>query len=244
MLQPASGGFRSLVDAGELRIGVWLGARPWGFIDAAGNPDGSEIVLARRLAEDLGLRHILLPLSFPERVPALLQGRVDVLCATVVMLPARLRQIAFAHSHGSFGVVLVSRRGSPIAALADLAGRRVAALTGGASGDSIFRQLPPGASLVSVESYDAAFQALEDGIVDAAAVPEFVQRRRLIEKPGGPLRFAAHVADVAYAMAVRQGEHDFLRAINTCLLLWEQDGTLAEWQEMFMGGPQPVTPRL
>jgi len=242
--QGATGRFRRILETGELRIGVWLGARPWGFVDDRGGMDGSEVTLARRLAADLGLRPILVPLAFSERLPALLEDRVDVLCATMVVLPPRLRQIAFAHPHGSFGVVVVTRRGQAIGALHDLAGRRVAALTGGAAGDSIFRELPPGASLLPVQRFDEAFRALEENRVEAVAVPEFIYRRRLIEEPGTALESAFRAADFAYALAVRHGEHDLLRAINTCVFLWEQEGMLFDLHETFMGGPQPTPRRL
>lgn len=244
LAQDATGRFRRVLDAGELRVGVWLGARPWGFVDDRGGMDGCEVALARRLAGDLGLRPVLVPLAFTERVPSLLQDRVDVLSATMVMLPQRLRQIAFAHSHGSFGIVVVTRGGEAIGSLRDLAGRRVAALNGGAAGDSILRPLPQGASLLSVPRHEDAFRALEEGRAEAAAVPEFVYRRRLIEQPGAALERAFHTGDFAYALAVRHGEHDFLRAINTCVFLWEQEGVLSELHEAFMGGPQPTTPRL
>lgn len=242
--QRATGRFRRILDAGELRVGVWLGARPWGFIDERGGMDGSEVVLARRLAGDLGLRPVLVPLALGERVPALLQDRVDVLSATMVILPSRLRQIAFAHPHGSFSNIVVTRAGGAISSLRDLAGRRVAALIGGAAGDSIFRQLPAGASLFLVPGYEDAFRALEEGRAEAAAVPEFVYRRHLIERPGAVLEKAFRAGDFTYALAVQHGEHDFLRAINTCVFLWEQEGVLSDLHEAFMGGPQPTTPRL
>lgn len=245
LAQRPAGLLQRLLDAGEVRIGVWLGAAaPWGYQDDRGELDGSEIALAYRLASDLGLRPILVPLDFVDRMPALSEGRVDVLSATTAILPVRLRQVAFARPHGTFRVVVVTRGGRQYGSLDALAGLRVAVLAGGVTGESIFRELPAAVRLVPVLNFDEAFALLERQEVDGVAVPDFVHRRRSIARPELGLENALPVADFAYALAVRHGEHDLLRAINTCIFLWEQEGFLAEIHETFMQAPRPNLERL
>ena len=92
-----------------------------------GTPRGFDYDLARMLAEDLGVRLVMVvPPSRQDLIPWLLDGRGDVIAASLTITPARAEQVAFTRPYLYVHEVVVQRAGeAPIASLEDLAGRTI-----------------------------------------------------------------------------------------------------------------------
>lgn len=234
----------SILARGEVRIGVWLGAAPWGFLRDRGDMDGSEVELARRIAADLGVRAILLPVTFNERIPAVVRGDVDLLCATLSILPDRMRRIAFAHAHGRFDVAMGVREDNPVRRPGDLAGRAVIALEQGAARQSVEERFLGQARIMPVPDYAAALTAFAAHPEAILAVPDFTLRRMILDHPELRIEARGVLGRTAYAIAIQQGQPDLLRFINTSVFLMDQDGTLAEIHQRHARAPRPRQARL
>jgi len=92
-----------------------------------GEEVGFEFELARAFAERLGVRlEIVLPPTRQELIPWLLEGKGDLIAASLTVTDARARQVAFGAPNGQIREVVVTRKGGPaIARPGDLAGRKV-----------------------------------------------------------------------------------------------------------------------
>ena len=73
---------------GKLVVGMQAANPPWGYVDAAtGNADGIDADIAKLYGKELGVPVQFVGLEVANRIPALTSGRVDVLFATMAMLP-------------------------------------------------------------------------------------------------------------------------------------------------------------
>jgi polar amino acid transport system substrate-binding protein len=72
---------------GVILIGIQGDNPPWGYVDSSGKQDGIDADMGRAFAEYLGVKAEFVPLAVANRIPALTTGRVDILFATMAMLP-------------------------------------------------------------------------------------------------------------------------------------------------------------
>jgi len=105
--QTASSLERILKDK-KIRITAEVTSPPFGVIDQAGQPDGSEIATSRQLAKDLGVELELVQVPGPQRIPALLSGRADVAISSLSITIDRSKTVMFANPHGALSVVIAA----------------------------------------------------------------------------------------------------------------------------------------
>ena len=67
-----------IIASGTLRCAVVLDFPPMGMRDASNNPIGFDVDYCNDLAKALGVTAEIVETPFPERIPALMAGRVDV----------------------------------------------------------------------------------------------------------------------------------------------------------------------
>ena len=79
---------------GKLVVGIQAANPPWGFVDAtSGSAEGIDADMAKAFAEELGVKVEFVGLEVANRIPSLTSGRVDVLFATMAMLPERAKSV-------------------------------------------------------------------------------------------------------------------------------------------------------
>jgi polar amino acid transport system substrate-binding protein len=225
-----------------MRIGVWLEGGPYGFRQADGSLGGFEIEVARDIARSLGVEAQLVPLAYSQRFPMVAGGGVDMACALMLITPQRIRQVDFAAPHGEFTTVLATTRQHPMTSLADLSGQRIVTL----SHDMLPNGtgLPVDAETQLIPNDEHALAMLRAGEAAAVVLGLTAFRRLALDYPGEQLRIVAPLGAFRYAVALRLGEPDLRRFLDTWAFLRDEDGTLASLHETFLGGPRPVVPRL
>ena len=67
-----------ILSAKKIRIAIDVANPPFGILDKSGQPDGSDVAVARQLAKDLGAEVEFVQVPSTGRIPALLAGRADV----------------------------------------------------------------------------------------------------------------------------------------------------------------------
>lgn len=88
---------------------------------------GFQYELAERLAKRLGVRlEVLVPQDWESMIPALREGRADVITAPMTVTPARAAQVLFARPYAVTRIVPVWKKGTePVVSAEDLSGRKV-----------------------------------------------------------------------------------------------------------------------
>ena len=85
---------------GKIVVGIQGDNPPWGFVNSAGKQEGLDADIATLFAKELGVQVEFVPLEVNNRIPALTTGRVDVLFATMAMLPERAKACLLYTSRG------------------------------------------------------------------------------------------------------------------------------------------------
>ncbi|WP_373538567.1 transporter substrate-binding domain-containing protein [Chamaesiphon sp.] len=141
-----------------------------GVRDRAGNLQGLEIDIARKLATEIfgnpeSLQ--LVPVTNQERLKVTIDGTVDLTIARVTISPTRSRVIDFSRAYYQDGTGIITDRAN-IVKNADLVGKKVAVLKNSTT-IATLQFIIPTAQLVGVNSYRQAQELLATGKVVAIA---------------------------------------------------------------------------
>jgi len=237
---------KSIQQRGYLIVAVKENLYPLAFKDSAEQLQGFEIEVARRLAQELlgkadAVR--LQPVSNQNRLPTVLSGQVDLAIARVTATEPRSRLVSFSLPYYLDGTALVSKTAT-VKRLADLNNRPVAALQG-SSTIATLRYLVPGAKLVGVASYEAAYSLLESGEAVAFAADASVLSGWVREYPQYHLLPTLLSAEPLCVVLPKGVQYDDLRRqVNSAIARWHSDGWLQEravywglpWANLMKGG--------
>ncbi|MCR8923779.1 transporter substrate-binding domain-containing protein [Dasania sp. GY-MA-18] len=243
MAAPAS--WQQIIAQGELRVGLSL-ATPWVMKGKDGSLIGSEPDIASRLAQDMGLKLKLVELPWEQLVPALKQGRIDIIVSGLSISPSLAMQVNFSHSYAESGIGLASHiaKTQNISTMADLQRAKLTmAAVAGSSGEVLSKRLFKNAKLKLFYSIKEAGLALAQGEVDILIGPSTELRFLSLRNPDvidQPL--ATPLLNSYEAFAVRKGDHDFINFLNAWILSRKADAWIdssryywfqtLRWQEL------------
>lgn len=159
-----------ITKQGEIRIGTSGNQPPLIARDNQGSLIGLEADLARLIALSMGVKEKMVAMPFPELLPALHEGKIDIILSGVTMTPERNMKVAFVGPYFISGTSMLTRS-ELIDTMTDSTKfndpkTRLAALRGSTS-QRIVEDLIPEATLELVDDYDAAVQKVIKGEIDA-----------------------------------------------------------------------------
>ena len=221
---------KQIKQRGYLVIAVKDNLRPLGFKAATGQLQGLEIDLARRLAQELLGRQeavVFKPVANPNRIPAVLEGEVDLAIAKVTATASRSRLVNFSAPYYLDGAALVTKEAS-IQRLSDLAQQSIAVLNGSSTIATV-RYLLPNANLVGVDSYQAGRSLLESGKAVAFAADASVLSGWVQEYPEYRLLPTLLSAEPLCVVLPKGIQYDELRRqVDAAIARWKAEGWLQQ----------------
>ncbi|SET49407.1 ABC transporter substrate-binding protein [Oceanicella actignis] len=119
-----------IIASGTLRCAVVLDFPPMGFRDENNQPVGFDVDYCRDLAKALGVEAEIVETTFPERIPALMSGRVDVAVASTSDTLERAKTVGFTIPYYAFENAVVANEKSGIESWEDMKGKTIGATAG------------------------------------------------------------------------------------------------------------------
>ncbi len=219
---------------GVLVAGVKDSTPPFGFMDSrSGEIVGYDVDIAKAVADKLGVRLEIKPVTSVDRIPQLLDGNIDMIAATMTINADRAKLIDFSSAYFRTTQRFLAKKGT-IRSLKDLAGKKVATAKG-TTAERNLKVAVPGAKIVPYDDYDQAARALYQGKVAALATDEVILAG-LLEKAPGKKTYEIPdigISDEFYGLGVRKANRDFLDQVNSALKDLGANGTgkkiVAKW---------------
>jgi glutamate/aspartate transport system substrate-binding protein len=167
--------------AGAVTLGVRESSVPFSYRSPRGEVVGYSVDLCRLVVEAIGeeigrtLAVRLRTVTSDTRIPALIDGDIDLECGSTTDNVERRRLVAFSPTIFVAGTRLLVRQGGPVASYRDLRGRRVV-VTSGTTNEKALRDLADRAevpmTIVTAPDHAAALAQLTAGQVDAFATDD------------------------------------------------------------------------
>jgi glutamate/aspartate transport system substrate-binding protein len=236
---------RRIRDTGALLIGVRETSVPFSFLDAQKQPQGYSVDLCLRVADaiksELKLPKLdvkFVPVSSSNRIPALVEGKIDLECGSTTNTRDRQKQVAFAYTTFVAGIKMLARKAANVSSVEDLRGKNVV-VTKGTTSETILKTMNNERllkiNIIESKDHGDSFKAVEDG--SAIAFPmDDVLLYGLISKSRKPDDFAVvgkYLSVEPYAIMMRKDEPQFEKIVNRALIDLFQSGEIrriyAKW---------------
>jgi glutamate/aspartate transport system substrate-binding protein len=242
---PAIDTLKRIRDTNTILVGVRDSSVPFSFIDAQKQPQGYSVDLCVRVAEvvktELKLPKLdvkFVPVTSSNRIPALLEGKIDLECGSTTNTRDRQKQVAFAYTTFVAGIKMLAKKSSNVTSIEDLRGKNIV-VTKGTTSEKMMKTMNDERLLKMniIESADhgESFKAVDDG--KAVAFPmDDVLLYGLISKSKKPDDYAVvgkYLSVEPYAIMLRKDEPGFEKIVNRALIDLFQSGEIrrlyAKW---------------
>ncbi len=232
-------------DTGTILIGVRESSVPFSFLDAQKQPQGYSVDLCVRVADavkaDLKLPKLevkFVPVTSSNRIPALLEGKIDLECGSTTNTRDRQKQVAFAYTTYIAGIKMLAKKASNVSSIEDLRGKAVV-VTKGTTSEKIMKAMNDERLLkikiIESPDHGESFKAVDEGNAVAFLMDD-VLLYGLISKSKKPDDFAVvgkYLSVEPYAIMLRKDEPGFEKIVNRALIDLFQSGEIrriyAKW---------------
>jgi polar amino acid transport system substrate-binding protein len=226
---------------GKVIIGIQGDNPPWGFVNSSGKQEGIDADIGELFAKELGVPVQFMALEVANRIPALTSGRVDVLFATMAMLPDRAKAVQFSKPYVANQIVLLAPKTVEVKTNADMGKLTISVARAAAQDTEVTRNAPAGTNILRMDGDAASIQAVVSGQAQAVGGNIFYIRRLDEAKPGffeQKLTFTS----IYNGACTRLGEREINEYINAFIDKIKASGELTKITRKWMNAEQPEMP--
>jgi len=232
-----------IVKRGKVRVGVLIGAPPYGSVDAQGNAIGYDMDVTNLVGKYLGVPIEVVQLTPPARIPALEAGKVDFLVATLAPTPERAKAVMFTIPYSAFQMGVYAKKGVAIKTWADLKGMKVGVNRGSSvEREFVNREKELGLTILRFEDDSTTMQALFSGQVQAIAGPDAQANAAIKARGDTETEVKFQFGMQPNSMTVRKDAYELKQWLNNVIYYIKQNGELNAVSEKWIGSPLPTLP--
>ncbi|GAA3884212.1 glutamate ABC transporter substrate-binding protein [Streptomyces lacrimifluminis] len=228
----------------RLIVGVDQNSYRWGYRDPNGGKtaelEGFDIDLVHRIAKDiLGDENAVKFKAIPtnQRIPALKDGRVDMIVRTMTITCDRVKEVAFSAPYFLTGQQVLAPKSSTIKGYdKTLAGKRICSGAGSTALELLRKDRAAKKAGVASADIETVVPSqldclvrLQLGQVDAVVTDSALAASQAAQDPTVELKGEAFTTDY-YGVAVKKGANDLAARVNRILEQYRQDGG---WQASY-----------
>ena len=222
----ARSNLETITKRGVLRVGLAL-FTPWAFKGKDGKLVGFEMDVARKLAKDMGVKLKVTSYDWKKLIPALKNGKIDIIIAGMSITPERALKVNFSMPYATSGVSLATHlEGTKhINSVKELnhPSIKIGVIAETVSED-LARRVFKKASIVVFQKSNEAEDAIVSGkiqvYVESNPIPRFIA----LDHPGKvdvPLSKPLLATETGFA--VNKGDPDFLNFLNSWIISRKAD---------------------
>ncbi len=231
----------TIKSRGKVLIGIQGDNPPWGFVNTSGASDGFDAEIGTAFAKFLGVGVEFVPLAVVNRIPALTTGRVDILFATMGMLPERAKVVQFSKPYVANIIQLIGAKATSIKTNADMKNVTIGVPRASVQDTQVTKNAPEGTTIRRFDDDAATIQALISGQVDAVGGNMFYLDRINANKPGA-YESKLEFTRLYNGACTRLGDKELNTAANSFIDQIKTNGVLAHAYTTWMKLDVPTFP--
>ncbi|GIJ61776.1 glutamate ABC transporter substrate-binding protein [Virgisporangium aurantiacum] len=243
---PAGSTMARIAQRGRLIVGVSQNTYLFGHRDAkTGELVGFEVDLAKEVARALfgdPTKIQFRSMTAAERIPALMNGDVDLVVRAMTMTCDRWQQISFSTEYYTGGQRLLVPVDSPVKTIDDMGGKKVCAATGSTNITAIAAAKSKPIPVAAPDALDCMV-LLQQGQIDAVSSDDAILAGFAAQDPATRVVGPAFAA-APYGIGIAKPNADLVRFVNGVLDKVRADGTWTAIYNRWLTtlGPAPAPP--
>src|ERR1700675_3826931 len=167
-----------------VRLGYRESSPPFSFLDQANRPIGYSLELCEAIVDEIGvevddsdLKIAYVKVTSDDRIPAVVQNKIDLECGSTTANAERAKQVAFSPLMFVAGTKLMVAKDSAISVPKDLQGKTVVVTKGTTNEQAMHavdKKFNLGLKIVTASDHEQSYQMLVDGKADAFATDDIL----------------------------------------------------------------------
>ena len=190
---------------------------------------GIDVEICRAVAEKLGKSFQAETVDFDSVIPAVISGKADVGAAGITVTEDRKKNVDFSIPYVKTGIVVIYKKSNPFKNIEQLKGKKIGVQGGTTSETFVLEQLKqePERSKSPAE----AVAALKSGRVEFVIAD--IDPAKNCVKGEADLALSDFITSEEYAVAIRKGQPELLKAIDETIAELKASGQLDQWIRQF-----------
>jgi glutamate/aspartate transport system substrate-binding protein len=167
-----------------VHLGYRESSPPFSFLDQANRPIGYSLELCEAVVDEIGvevddpnLKIEYVKVTSDDRIPAVLQNKIDLECGSTTANAERAKQVAFSPLMFVAGTKLMVPKAGSVQSVTDLKGKTVVVTKGTTNEQAMHnadKKLSLGLNIVTAPDHEQSYQMLVDGKAEAFATDDIL----------------------------------------------------------------------
>lgn len=233
-------GLDDILKAGTLRVAVPQDFPPFGSVGVTMKPQGYDIDVAELMADKMGVKLELVPVTSANRIPYLQTGKVDLVISSMGRNAEREAVIDFSDAYAPFYNGVFAPDDVAIASAADLAGKEIGVTRGSIEDLELSNVAPKDATIKRYEDNNGTISAFLSGQVEAIATGNVVAAAIIARNPPKKPEMKFLIKNSPCYIGLNKNEPELLAKVNSIIAEARADGTLNAISEKWLGMGLPA----
>jgi len=239
----AQGALENVQKTRLIRIAVPTDFPPYGFVGTDLAPQGLDVDMARYIADKLGARLELVPVTSANRIPYLQTRKADLVISTLGKNAEREKVIDFTAAYSPFFQAIFGAKSLPVKGLPDLAGKTIAVTRGAIEDQELTKAAPAGSEIRRFEDNNATVSAFVSGQTQLIATGASVAGNMMQRNPQLNAEYKLLLKDSPNFIGVAKGEDALRLKVNEILAAATRAGDLNRLSQKWLGRPAGELPQ-
>ena len=190
---------------------------------------GIDVEICRAVAKKLNRPFMAETVDFDSVIPAVISGKADLAAAGITVTEDRKKNVDFSIPYVKTGIVVIYKKSNPFKNIEQLKGKKIGVQGGTTSETFVLEQLKqePERSKSPAE----AVAALKSGRVEFVIAD--IDPAKNCVKGEADLALSDFITSEEYAVAIRKGQPELLKAIDETIAELKASGQLDQWIRQF-----------
>lgn len=224
----------SVKETGKITMAMSGQYPPFNFVDDKNQLTGFDVEIGQEIAKRIGVTGSSLSTAWDGIIAGLLANKYELICGSMAITEARLKSISFSDPYYRSGAQLFVKKGSPLKSITDMKGKRLG-VTLGTTYEQWARDNVTDVDIRTYKGVPDMILEVSSGRIDGFISDKIVGALAIKEK-GVPIELAGNLLyEEKMGIALRQGNPELQKAINTALLTMKDDGTYHEISVKWLG---------
>src|SRR5690242_2662757 len=209
-----------------VHLGYRESSPPFSFLDQAGRPIGYSLELCEAIVDEIGaavdepeLKIEYVKVTSDDRIPAVLDKKIDLECGSTTANAERAKQVAFSPLMFVAGTKLMVPKAAPISSVTDMKGKTVVVTKGTTNEQAMHnadKKYSLGLNIVTAPDHEQSYQMLVNGKADAFATDDILLYGLIARhKAQGQFKVVGdYLSYDPYGIMFRKGEPQFTAVVD------------------------------
>lgn len=225
-LPAAADALTDVTSRGTLRVAVPQDFPPFGSVGTDMTPQGYDIDMAKLIAEKMGVKLELTPVTSANRVPFLQTNKVDLVISSLGKNPDREKVIDFSTTYAPFYNGVFGPADVAAGDAAALAGKTVGVTRGAVEDLELTKIAPSGTTINRYEDNNGTISAFLSGQVELVATGNVVAAAILARNPPKRPEMKFLIKNSPCYIGLNKGETALKTKVDEIVAAAKSDGSL------------------